>query len=114
MIIGIMIVILPIIIYLVLNDDIHYFIDAFFVLNMKYSEAGLLKKTKTFWILINRYKFVGYIVIGIYVTIMLFNKKINLKNRLFVTNFFVISIILTAWAPNVYKHYLTQLVPAIV
>ena len=45
---------------------------------------------------------------------MLFNKKINLKNRLFVTNFFVISIILTAWAPNVYKHYLTQLVPAIV
>ena len=115
MIIGIMIVILPIIIYLVLNDDIHYFIYAFFVLNMKYSEAGLLKKTKTFWILINRYKFVGYIVIGIICNIlMLFNKKINLKNRLFVTNFFVISIILTAWAPNVYKHYLTQLVPAIV
>ena len=35
MIIGIMIVTLPIIIYLVLNDDIHYFIDAFFVLNMQ-------------------------------------------------------------------------------
>ena len=115
MIIGIMIVTLPIIIYLVLNDDIHYFIDAFFILNMKYSEAGLLKKAKTFWILINRSKFVGYIIIGIICNIlMLFNKKINLKNRLFVTSFFVISIILTAWAPNAYKHYLTQLVPAIV
>ena len=115
MIIGIMIVTLPIIIYLVLNDDIHYFIDAFFILNMKYSEAGLLKKAKIFWILINRYKFVGYIFIGIICNIlMLFNKKINLKNRLFVTSFFVISIILTAWAPNAYKHYLTQLVPAIV
>lgn len=114
-IIGIMIVTLPIIIYLVLNDDIHYFIDAFFILNMKYSEAGLLKKAKIFWILINRYKFVGYIFIGIICNIlMLFNKKINLKNRLFVTSFFVISIILTAWAPNAYKHYLTQLVPAIV
>lgn len=115
MIIGIMIVTLPIIIYLVLNDDIHYFIDAFFILNMKYSEAGLLKKAKTFWILINRSKFVGYIIIGIICNIlMLFNKKINLKNRLFVTSFFVISIILTAWAPNAYKHYLTQLVTAIV
>lgn len=115
MIIGIMIVTLPIIIYLVLNDDIHYFIDAFFILNMKYSEAGLLKKAKIFWILINRYKFVGYIFIGIICNIlMLFNKKINLKNRLFVTSFFAISIILTAWAPNAYKHYLTQLVPAIV
>lgn len=115
MIIGIMIVTLPIIIYLVLNDDIHYFIDAFFILNMKYSEAGLLKKAKTFWILINRSKFVGYIIIGIICNIlMLFNKKINLKNRLFVTSFFVISIISTAWAPNAYKHYLTQLVPAIV
>lgn len=115
MIIGIMIVTLPIIIYLVLNDDIHYFIDAFFVLNMKYSKASLLRKAQTFWELINKYKFIRYIVIGVICNILIsFNKKIDLKNRLFVTSFFVISIILTAWAPRAYKHYLTQLVPVIV
>ena len=74
-----------------------------------------MKKTGIFLILINRYKFVKYIITGIVCNILiLFNKKINLKNRLFVTSFFIISIILAAWAPNVYKHYLTQLAPAIV
>lgn len=115
MIIGILVVTIPIMIYLVLNNDINDFINAFFVMNMKYSKAGVLKKTEIFLILINRYKFVKYIITGIVCNILiLFNKKINLKNRLFVTSFFIISIILAAWAPNVYKHYLTQLAPAIV
>ncbi len=114
MIIGIMIVIVPIAIYLILNNDINDFINAFFVMNMKYSEAGILKKIKAFLILIKRYKFVGCIVIGIMCNILiLFNKKINLKNKWFVTCFFIISIILTAWAPNAYGHYLIQLAPTV-
>ena len=115
MIIGIVIATLPIIMYLILNNDVNNFINAFFIMNMKYSKAGLVKKAKIFFALINVSKFVGYIVIGIICNILtLFNKKINFKNRLFVTVFFIISIVLTAWAPNVYKHYLIQLAPAIV
>ena len=115
MIIGILIVTVPIAMYLIINNDINDFINAFFVLNMKYSKASLLRKAQTFWELINKYKFIRYIVIGIICNILMsFNKKIDLKNRLFVTSFFLISIILTAWAPQAYKHYLTQLVPVIV
>ena len=114
-IIGILVVTIPIMIYLVLNNDINDFINAFFVMNMKYSKAGVLKKLKFFWILINRYKYLNYIVIGFICNVLiLFSKKLDLKNKLFITIFFIISIILTAWAPNAYKHYLIQLAPSII
>ena len=114
-IIGILVVTIPIMIYLVLNNDINDFINAFFVMNMKYSKAGILLKAKTFWILINGYKYLNYIVIGFICNVLiLFSKKLDLKNKLFITIFFIISIILTAWAPNAYKHYLIQLAPSII
>ena len=90
-IIGILVVTIPIMIYLVLNNDINDFINAFFVMNMKYSKAGILLKAKTFWILINGYKYLNYIVIGFICNVLiLFSKKLDLKNKLFINIFFLI------------------------
>ncbi len=115
MIIGILVVTIPIMIYLVLNNDINDFINAFFVMNMKYSKAGILQKAKSFWLLINIYRYLIYVVIGFMCNVLiLFNRKLNLKNKMFITGFFIISIILTSWASNEYKHYLIQLAPSII
>lgn len=115
MIIGILVVTIPIMIYLVLNNDINDFINAFFVMNMKYSKAGILQKAKSFWLLINIYRYLIYVVIGFMCNVLiLFNRKLNLKNKMFITGFFIISIILTSWAANEYKHYLIQLAPSII
>ena len=114
-IIGILVVTIPIMIYLVLNNDINDFINAFFVMNMKYSKAGILQKAKSFWLLINIYRYLIYVVIGFMCNVLiLFNRKLNLKNKMFITGFFIISIILTSWAANEYKHYLIQLAPSII
>ncbi len=115
MIIGILIVTMPIIMYLVLNNDINDFINAFFVMNMKYSKSGILQKTRSFWVLINIYRYLIYVVIGFMCNVLiLFDRKLNLKNKMFITGFFIISMILTSWAANEYKHYLIQLAPSII
>lgn len=112
MIIGILIISVPIMLYLIINNAVSSFIDAYIDMNMKYSNSSILKRIKSFAELSTRYKYNQYLLMMLISNIvLLFSKKINKRTKSFVTLFSVVSLILTAWAPNVYSHYLIQLSP---
>lgn len=112
MLLGILIIAIPIIIYLVVNGAMDSFIDAYFLMNIKYSKSTILQKIKGLLQLFLVYKYDIYLVIMIISNfIMLISKKINKRTKVFVTLFFIISTILTGWAPAAYNHYLIQLAP---
>ncbi len=114
MLIGILIISVPIIFYLIINNDIKDFIDAYIGMNMKYSDSSIQKRIIKFKELTTRYKYNQYLLLMLISNIaIIFNKKINKRTKNFITLFAVISLVLTAWAPNVYSHYLIQLSPAI-
>ncbi len=111
--IGVAIVLVPIIIYLLKNDAIKDFINAYFIMNMKYSEASIIKKITCFIDMIKIYGYEIFIIFAVLSNIVvIFNKK-QTKIKLFITLYFIISLILTAWAPKTYIHYLIQLAPCI-
>ena len=112
MLFGILIISIPIIIYLVVNGAMDSFIDAYFLMNIKYSKSTILQKIKGLLQLFLGYKYDIYLVIMIISNfIMLISKKINKRTKVFVTLFFIISTILTGWSPTAYFHYLIQLAP---
>lgn len=112
MIFGIAIISIPIIIYLVVNGAMDSFIDAYFLMNIKYSKSTMLQKIKGLLQLFLGYKYDIYLVIMIISNfIMLMSKKINKRTKVFVTLFFIIATILTGWAAAAYNHYLIQLAP---
>lgn len=112
MIIGILIISVPIMLYLIINNAVSSFIDAYIDMNMKYSNSSILKRIKAFVELSTRYKYNQYLLMMLISNIvLLFSKRINKRTKSFVTLFSVVSLILTAWAPNVYSHYLIQLAP---
>ena len=112
--IGILIVAIPIGIYLIINNDFNQFIDACFLTNIKYSNSSLKKKVLAFIILIRCYKYVKYIVLAFICNLfVIISKRLNKEIKLFTILFFVATIILTAWAPNAYHHYLVQMAPCL-
>ena len=112
MLFGILIIAIPIIIYLVVNGAMDSFIDAYFLMNIKYSKSTILQKIQGLLQLFLGYKYDIYLVIMIISNfIILMSKKINKRTKVFVTLFFIIATILTGWAPAAYNHYLIQLAP---
>ena len=112
MIFGIAIISIPIIIYLVVNGAMDSFIDAYFLMNIKYSKSTMLQKIKGLLQLFLGYKYLRYLILMLISNIViLISKKINKRTKVFVTLFFIISTILTGWAPMPYNHYLIQLAP---
>ena len=110
MTIGIFVVTVPIIVYLIANNDINDFINAYFVLNMKYANSTIKEKVEKFVLLTIQSKSILLIIFSFICNIVIIaNKKLNIKNKAFITLFYVITLILTAWAPNLYRHYLIQL-----
>ena len=63
--IGTLIVVIPLGIYFIMNNNFKDFIEACFLMNMKYSSSTLSEKTKSFIILIRVYKYVKYIVLAV-------------------------------------------------
>lgn len=111
-IIGVLIIFVPIMLYLIINNAVSSFIYAYINMNMKYSSSSIFEKIKAFVELSTRYKYNQYLLMMLISNIvLLFSKKINKRTKSFVTLFSVVSLILTAWAPNVYSHYLIQLAP---
>ena len=105
MIIGILIISVPIMLYLIINNAVSSFIYAYINMNMKYSSSSIFEKIKAFASLSNKYKYNQYLLMMLISNIvLLFSKKINKRTKSFVTLFSVVSLILTAWAPNVYSH----------
>lgn len=114
MLIGILIVSVPIFIYLIVTEDISDFIKSFFIMNMKYSTSTLSEKKNAFLNLICNYKYFDFLVIGLISNVfILIDKNIKYENKIFITFFFIVSGVLTCWAPRTYKHYLMQLAPTI-
>lgn len=114
MIIGILIISIPIILYLIINNDIKDFINAYIVMNMKYSNSSILERIKTFKELAKAYNYNIYLVIMLISNIIiLFSKKLNKRTKSFITLFSILSLLLTAWAPNFFNHYLIQLAPCV-
>ena len=112
MIFGIAIISIPIIIYLAVNGAMDSFIDAYFLMNIKYSKSTMLQKIKGLLQLFLGYKYLRYLILMLISNIViLISKKINKRTKVFVTLFFIISTILTGWAPMPYNHYLIQLAP---
>ena len=114
MLIGILIISVPIILYLIINNDIKNFIDAYIVMNMKYSDSSIKMRIMKFGELSTAYKYNQYLLMMLISNIaIIFSKSINKRTKSFITLFAVISLVLTAWAPNFYSHYLIQLAPAV-
>lgn len=114
MMIGILIVTIPIFIYLIINNDVKDFINAYIYLNMKYSKYTAIEKVRAFVELVKMCKYYIFLLIMLLGNIFIFsNKEINKSIKGFVTLFFIISIILTSWAANTYSHYLIQLAPCV-
>lgn len=115
MLVGILIILVPIIMYLIINNDIKDFIDAYIIMNMKYSNSSVLTRIVKFKELVTAYKYNRYLLIMLVGNVMIiFSKKTNKRTKSFITLFSVISIVLTAWAPNAYSHYLIQLAPCVI
>lgn len=112
MIIGILIISIPIIIYLVINGAMNSFIDAYFLMNIKYSKSTITQKIQGLIKLFIAYKYSVYLILMLISNIViLISKKINRRTKAFITLFFIISTILTGWSPAAYSHYLIQLAP---
>ena len=112
--IGTLIVVIPLGIYFIMNNNFKDFIEACFLMNMKYSSSTLSEKTKSFIILIRVYKYVKYIVLAVICNLfVIISKRFNKEVKLFTTLFLIATIILTAWAPNRYHHYLVQMAPVL-
>lgn len=112
MLAGILIISIPIIIYLLANGAWDTFIDAYFLMNIKYSESTIMQKINGLIQLFKVYKYNIYLGIMIISNfIILISKKINKRTKIFVTLFFIISTILTGWSPTSFNHYLIQLAP---
>lgn len=114
--IGILIISVPILIYLIINNDITYFIDAYISMNIKYSDSNVSKKIETIKRLIKNYGYMKYLLIIIIsnVVILLSKNLINKRTKSFITLFSLFSIFLAGWAPNAFFHYLIQISPAVV
>lgn len=115
MIFGTAIIIIPIIIYLIINSAMDSFIDAYFIMNIKYSESTIIEKIKGLLKLFYIYKYTKILVImAISNFIILISKKVNKRTKIFITLFLIISTILTGWSPTAYNHYLIQLSPCFI
>lgn len=115
MLFGILIITIPIIIYLIVNGAMDSFIDSYFLMNIKYSKSTILKKIQRLIILFVGYKYLIYLILMLISNVViLISKKINKRTKVFITLFFIISTILTGWAPTAYNHYLIQLAPCFV
>lgn len=112
MIFGMLIVSIPIIIYLAVNGAIDAFIDAYFLMNIKYSKSTIIQKIYGLLelLIIHKY-FIYFLLMEISNVAILMFQKINKRTNIFVTLFFIISVILTGWSPTAYNHYLIQLAP---
>ena len=88
------------------------FIDAYFLMNIKYSQSTITQKIKGLVKLFVVFKYQAYLILMLISNIIiLISKKINKRTKAFVTLFFIIATILTGWAPAAYNHYLIQLAP---
>lgn len=114
MMISIFVIIVPIAFYLIINKNINEFIDAYIFMNMKYSNYTIMEKIKGFLNLINVFKYHIFLLLMLLVNVLIFfNKEFNKKTKGFILLFIIISLILVAWAPNLYNHYLIQLAPCV-
>lgn len=112
MAIGISIIAIPIIIYLAVNGAMDSFIDAYFLMNIKYSKSTITQKIKGLVTLFVVFKYQAYLLLMLISNvIIMFSRKANKRTKAFVTLFFIIATILTGWAPAAYNHYLIQLAP---
>lgn len=113
-IIGVLIIFVPIMLYLIINNAVSSFIYAYINMNMKYSSSSIFEKIKAFASLSNKCKYNQYLLMMLISNIaILCSKKINKRTKNFITLFSIISLILTSWAPNSYGHYLIQLAPCV-
>lgn len=106
-IIGICIVLIPIFIYFLITDSISNFINAYFILNAKYSDSSFKLKIKAAIILNKRTKYYVFLIIALISNIIIIiNKNIKYYIKIFITIFFVSTIFLTSCAANTFNHYL--------
>lgn len=107
---GIMLIFIPIFLYLIIKNNMKDFINAYFLMNMNYSKATVYNKIVTFKELVCFYNGIIYLIFILLGNICLFfNKKTKKKIKWFVTIFNIILLIFSAWAANIYQHYLLQI-----
>ena len=114
MICGILIIIVPVLLYLIIKNDINSFLDAYILMNMKYSKTTIYNKIMSFSKLLEIYH--GYIYVFVVLAgslMIILNKKIEWKIKDFVLLFNIMTLILASWAANLYQHYLIQISPAV-
>lgn len=84
MLFGILIIAIPIIIYLIVNGAMDSFIDAYFLMNIKYSKLTMLQKIKGLLLLFFGYKYLRYLILMLISNIViLISKKINKRTKVF-------------------------------
>lgn len=62
-IIGILVILVPIIIYLIVNNDFNDFIEAYINLNMKYSESTVIERAIAFKKIVKKCKYTKFILL---------------------------------------------------
>lgn len=108
-IVGILIIMLPILIYFIIKNNMGDFINAYFNMNMKYSESTITEKVKMGIYLLLHERYLWYTIFLLSINIyVLKNKQIKMEERVFCSLFFLVTLILTMMAPNPYPHYLMQ------
>lgn len=111
---GILIITVPILIYLLANNCMKEFVDAYFIMNMKYTDATLKSRIKGCMQLmkVDMY-YIFAILLPISNILLLLEKNANKRTKLFVTLFYIIAWILTFISTKKIIHYLIQLAPCI-
>lgn len=111
---GIMSIFIPIFLYLIIKNDIKDFINAYFIMNMNYSKTTMYNRIVTFKELVICYKGLIYLILMLLGNMaIIFSRKINKRTKNFITIFNIITLIFSAWAANVYQHYLLQIAPGV-
>lgn len=104
---GVMIITIPILCYIILNDCLYEFIDAYLITNLKYSSSTIYQKIIAFIKLIYVTKYYIAIIVTIVINIVIcLNKNITREIKVFTSLSFGITLILSATAPYINPHYL--------
>lgn len=111
---GIMIIFIPIFLYLIIKNDTKDFVNAYFIMNMNYSNTTMYNRIVKFRELVIDYKGLKYLILMLLGNIaIILSKKINKRTKSFITIFNIVTLIFSAWAANVYQHYLLQIAPGV-
>lgn len=104
---GAIIITIPVLCYIIWNNFLYEFIDAYLITNFKYSSGTIHQKIKTFIKLIYITKYYLAIIVVIVMNIFIcLNKNITKEIKVFISLSFLITLILSATAPYTNPHYL--------